>query len=204
MLQELWLHFLTQLFPLQVSTVHRAAASHLGVNSNFVVQNMPTAARSILIFQFLDPCEEGIWAKVIKTDSTSQLEPEGRVEGFPCESSSISHPGALFSQGLSRLGLVFLLSMYCQARLGKFNLLCSQQTRTLYLQVCLCPPSKTDWAKKSLPPWNPDIFTALIAIHKAFGCWTHIPNALLHLASCVSSSFLTKSQAARTQSNYYC
>jgi hypothetical protein len=68
---------------------------------------MPTAARSILIFQFLDPCEEGILAKLIKIDSSSQLEPDSRVEGFPWECSSISHSRALLSQGLSYMGLIF-------------------------------------------------------------------------------------------------
>lgn len=41
------------------------------------------SCRSNLTFQFLDSCEEEILAKVIKTDSTSQLEPESRMEGVP-------------------------------------------------------------------------------------------------------------------------
>lgn len=48
------------------------------------------SCRSILTFQFLDSCEEEILAKVIKIDSTSQLEPESRVEGFPSESGCFS------------------------------------------------------------------------------------------------------------------
>ena len=38
----------------------------LGVNSNIVVQNMPAAARRILIFQFLGHWGKGFLAKVIR------------------------------------------------------------------------------------------------------------------------------------------
>lgn len=158
------------------------------------------SCRSILTFQFLDSCEEGIWAKVIKTDSTSQLEPESRVEGFPSESNSVSHPRTLLSWGLSCMGLVFLLSMYCQARLGKFSLLCNQQNRTLYLQVCVYVPQVIQTEQEG--PYHLGSQTLLqLTLHPIKPLDAALMS-FISLASCVNSLFLTKYQAAGTQFNY--
>lgn len=157
------------------------------------------SCRSILTFQFLDSCEEGILAKVIKTDSTSQLEPESRVEGFPSESGSVSHPRTLLSRDLSCMGLVFLLSMYCQARLGKFSLLCSNRLEPyISKSVCVSQVRQTEQGG----PYHLGSQTLLQHSWQPIKPLDAALTPLTSLASCVHSSFLTKYQAAGTQSNY--
>lgn len=81
--------------------------SRLGVSSNVVVQNMPAAARRILIFQFLRRCEKGLLAKVIRDwlhFSTQTRQPGWRAS--PWEPGSAFHPYKLLSQGLSCMNLI--------------------------------------------------------------------------------------------------